>query len=111
MNPTLPLPPADYNQRWAADLVRVAQAVVDDLARQAGVGYRVQAFEPNRRLTGNITSAVGEVGEVAVLIGGAKAVTVPVTGVGGLGAEPSIAELTNVLATLITDFRGKGTLG
>lgn len=111
MNPTLPLPPADYNQRWAADLVRVAQAVVDDLARQAGIGYRVQSYTPSRRLAGNTTSCVGEVGTVLVLTNGASSVNVPVSGVGGDGADPTIAELANVLATLIADFRGKGTLG
>lgn len=111
MNPTLPLPPPDWDQRWGADLVRVAQAVVDDLRRQAGLGYRVQAYTPTRQIAGNSTSCVGEVGSVTVVTNGVTKTNVAVTGVGGAGTDPTVAMLADVLATLIADFRGKGTLG
>lgn len=111
MNPQLPLPPADWNQGWAADLIRVAQGTLDDLKRQAGIGYRVSVFSPTRQLSGNGTSAVAIVGAVQVRINGSGGTSVAVSGVGGSGSDASNATITAVLATLISDFRSKGTLG
>lgn len=111
MNPTLPLPPPDWNQGWASDMVRVAQAIVDDLGRQAGIGYRVSVFSPTRQLSGNGTSATASVGTVQVRTNGSASTSVSVTGVGGAGVNTPTATLAAVLATLISDLRSKGTLG
>jgi len=111
MNPRLPLPPQGWDQGWASGLVRVAQAVVDDLGRQAGVGYRASTFTPTRQLSGNGTSATGSVGSVLVRTNGSIRTSVSVSGVGGAGTDASIPTITAVLATLISDFRSKGTLG
>lgn len=139
MNPTLPLPPSDWSRGWASDMVRVAQAVVDDLGRQtslskvtmrelelqiiaaqvaidilempAGVGYEVSTFVPTRQFSGNGTSATGSVGNVQVRTNGSTPASVSVSGVGGAGADTPISTLSAVLATLISDFKSKGTLG
>lgn len=111
MNPQLPLPPTDWNRGWAADLVRVAQTTLDDLKRQAGLGYRVSVFTPTRQISGNGTSATAMVGSVQVRVNGSGSTSVVVSGVGGSGSDASAATITAVLATLISDFRSKGTLG
>lgn len=91
--------------------MRVLQATLDDIRRQAGIGYRATAYTPTRTLSGNGTSATGAVGTVTVLTGGTGTATVSVTGVGGAGTATTTEQLANVLATLINDFKGKGTLG
>lgn len=92
-------------------MVRVAQAIVDDLGRQAGIGYRPSTFTPTRQLSGNGTSASGQVGTVQVMTNGSVRASVSVSGVGGSGTDASIPTITAVLATLISDLRSKGTLG
>lgn len=112
MSGRLPSPPADYDQRWASDLVRGLDFALNQLSQPIALGYRSQVAYPDRTIdSGSGTSARGEVGTVQVSIAGAGGCQVAVTGVGGNGTAPSVSEVAQVLATLISDAKARGILG
>lgn len=112
MSQRLPSPPTSYDQRWASDLVRGLDFALNQLSQPIALGYRSQVAYPDRTIdAGAGTSARGEVGTVRVSIAGGAGVQVAVTGVGGSGTAPSVSEIAQVLATLISDAKARGILG
>jgi hypothetical protein len=103
----LPAFPATYDQAWGNTYTRTLEINFNQLSQPISTGWYVSVTSPTRTL--QPTSAVGQVGNVAVSINGSANISIPVTGVGG-SYNGTLQSTNDVLETLISDMKTRGLL-
>lgn len=101
-----PTAPAEYDPRQLDQLVRTLVTDLTQLSQPIALDYSSGAFAPmSQMIGGGRTYATGAVGTVSVETNGGISVVV------NSGVEPTLYNIAEALAALITDLKTRGMLG
>lgn len=103
----LPAFPMQYDVSWGNTFIRTLESNLNQITQPISSGWSVVADNPRKVM--DSTSAIGQVGNVAVSTNGGTSVKVGVTGVGGQYSG-TLKDTDDVLETLISDMKTRGLL-
>jgi thiamine biosynthesis lipoprotein ApbE len=103
----LPAFPYQYDVAWGNTFIRTLETNLNELSQPISSGWNITANNPTKTL--DPTSAIGQVGNVAISTNGSANTRVVVTGVGG-AYSGTLQNTDSVLETLISDMKIRGLL-